>query len=89
MITAQNLRMHELIGLRARVAKSLSLPYQGISGVVLDETKNTIVLEAQGRQRRIPKRGCVFLFTLSSGEKAELDGNRIAYRPFDRPKKLK
>jgi ribonuclease P protein subunit POP4 len=89
MITAQNLRIHELIGLRAAVAKSLSLPYQGLSGVVADETKNTLVLRTRGGEKRVPKKGCVFLFTLPGGEKAELDGSRIAYRPFDRPKKLK
>lgn len=90
MITQQNLRIHELIGLRVKVAQALSLPYEGMSGVVADETKNTLVISGkEGVERRIPKRGCVFEFTLPSGEKAALDGNRIAFRPYDRPKKLK
>ena len=90
MITPQNIRIHELIGLRAKVAASLSLPYEGISGTVVDETKNTLVLQARGgTEKRIPKRGCIFSFSLPGGKSATLDGNRIAFRPYDRPKKLK
>ncbi|HIH19126.1 TPA: hypothetical protein HA225_04045 [Candidatus Micrarchaeota archaeon] len=36
MITPQNLRIHELIGLEVRVARSLSVPYEGIEGRVVD-----------------------------------------------------
>ena len=90
LITPQNLRIHELIGLRAKVAQALSLPYEGISGTVVDETKNTLVISGKnGGEKRVPKRGCVFEFTLPDGKKAELDGNRIAFRPYDRPKKLR
>jgi ribonuclease P protein subunit POP4 len=90
MITPQNLRIHEFIGLEVRVAKSLSLPYEGVVGKVVDETKNTLViLGKDGAERRIPKKGCVFEFVLPSGEKAELDGESIAFRPYDRPKKAR
>lgn len=90
MITAQNIRLHELIGLRAKVARSLSLPYEGAEGVVVDETKNTLVLCGKGGlERRIPKKGCIFEFALPGGEKCALDGGKIAYRAYDRPKKLK
>jgi len=89
MITKENLRLHELIGLSARVSQSLSRPYEGASGVVVDETKNTLVLSGKGGERRIPKKGCIFEFILPSGEKAKLEGDGIAFRPFDRPKKLK
>lgn len=89
MITQQNLRLHELIGLRAAVKDSLSDPYRGIAGIVVDETKNTLVIMKGKAELRVPKRGCKFSFTLPSGKKAELDGDSIAYRPFDRPKKCR
>ncbi len=90
MITAQNLRIHELIGLRASVEQSLSLPYEGISGTIVDETKNTLVILGRGgEEKRIPKRGCIFSFTLPDGKSARLEGGKIAFRPYDRPKKLK
>ena len=90
MITQQNIRIHELIGLRAKVLQSLSLPYEGITGVVVDETKNTLVLSCKGgAEKRIPKKGCAFEFQLPGGEKATLDGDTIAFRPYDRPKKVR
>ncbi|MCX8198142.1 MAG: ribonuclease P protein component 1 [Candidatus Micrarchaeota archaeon] len=89
MITESNIRIHELIGLKVKVAKSLSLAYQGIRGIVADETKNTILIRTRGGEKRIPKKGCIFVFQLPGGRKAEVDGNTIAYRPFDRPKKLR
>lgn len=89
MITPENLPAHELIGLCVRVARSLSLPYAGISGMVVDETKNTLVVRKRGEEKTVPKKGCVFQFTLPDGRKALLDGGKIAYRPYDRPKKVK
>ena len=90
MITPQNLRMHELIGLRARVKTSLSLPHERLAGTVVDETKNTLVLRTgKGTEKVIPKKGCVFSFRLPGGKMADLAGDRIVYRPYDRPKKLK
>lgn len=90
MITPQNIRIHELIGLQASVKRSLSAPHSGLSGVVVDETKNMLVLRGKdGKERRVPKRGCVFSFALPSGEKTEVSGDSIAFRPHDRPKKLK
>jgi len=89
MITAQNLGLHELIGLRAKVAQSRSLPHKGLSGMVVDETKNTFVIRAGNVEKTVPKKGSVFLFTLPSREKVRLEGDKIAYRPYDRPKKLR
>ena len=89
MITAQNLRLHELIGLHALVAESSSLPHKGMRGLVVDETKNTLVIRVGSEEKIVPKKGRVFLFTLPNREKARLDGDKIAYRPYDRPKKLR
>ena len=89
MITAENLRLHELIGLYAKVAESSSLPHKGLKGLVVDETKNTFVIRVGIEEKIVPKKGCVFLFTLPSKEKVRLDGDKIAFRPYDRPKKLR
>ena len=88
-MTAENLRLHELIGLKAKVAQSRSLPHKGIAGLVVDETKNTLVILAGKEEKIVPKKGRVFLFTLPSKEKVRLEGDKIAYRPYDRPKKLR
>ena len=89
MITAENLRLHELIGLFTKVAESSSLPHKGLSGLVIDETKNTFVIRVGLDEKIVPKKGRVFLFTLPSKEKVRLEGGKIAFRPYDRPKKLR
>ena len=89
-ITPENLRVHELIGLKATVKASASAPHKGLSGMVVDETKNTIVLRGKGGEEKVvPKKGTLFRFTCPGGKKADLDGGAIAFRPYDRPKKVK
>jgi ribonuclease P protein subunit POP4 len=89
MITPENLPIHELIGLRVRVAKSLSAPHKGLSGTVVDETKNTLVLSDGGREIVVPKKGCTFAFSLPGKKRAVVEGSTIAFRPYDRPKKIR
>ena len=89
MITAENLGLHELIGLNAKVAESSSLPHKGLKGLVVDETKNTFVIRVGIEEKIVPKKGRIFLFTLPSKEKVRLEGGKIAFRPYDRPKKLR
>ncbi|MEM2963555.1 MAG: ribonuclease P protein subunit [Candidatus Anstonellales archaeon] len=84
MITPKNISMHELIGLRVE-AEGKAFGY--ISGVVVDETKNTFVISSQKGEKRIPKRGATFTFIVGR-RKMTLDGQKIAFRPHERPKKL-
>ncbi|MEM2974116.1 MAG: ribonuclease P protein subunit [Candidatus Micrarchaeia archaeon] len=78
----------EYIGLRMTIVKSPSRNRIGISGKVIDETRNTFSIEqADGRVIRIPKKDSVFLFR-KGDEKFEVDGNKIMYRPEDRTKKV-
>ncbi|MEM4555012.1 MAG: ribonuclease P protein component 1 [Candidatus Anstonellaceae archaeon] len=88
-ITAQNIALHELIGLKAKVVSAISEPLCGLEGVVVDETKNMLVLKKEGKEKMVPKKGCVFKFSLPGGESALLEGERIAFRPYDRPKKAR
>ncbi len=89
-ITPENIVAHELIGLQVRMAESLCLPRKGLNGVVVDETKNTLVIRTEkGVERVIPKKGSLFSFTLPDGKRCTVAGERIAFRPSDRPKKVK
>ncbi|WP_414837828.1 ribonuclease P protein component 1 [Candidatus Nanosalina sp. VS9-1] len=81
-ITPENLPRHELIGLPVEVTESTDKNKEGLSGQVLDETKNTLNIGG----KIIDKENCTFLFTLPSGEKVELDGGLIAKRPEERVK---
>jgi RNase P/RNase MRP subunit p29 len=56
-------------------------------GVVLDETKNTIVLAEGRRGRRLQKPGLILRFTLPGGSSVEVTGEEIRGRPVDRVKR--
>ncbi|MDF2957331.1 MAG: RNase P/RNase MRP subunit p29 [Candidatus Alkanophagales archaeon MCA70_species_1] len=86
-ITPRNLILHEFIGLEIEVAESTNECMRGLSGIVVDETKNMFVIEKGGVRKKIPKRGNVFLFKLEEGN-VLVRGDILAVRPEDRIKKL-
>jgi ribonuclease P protein subunit POP4 len=86
-ITPQNLVRHELIGLKVKVVKSTDSSQKGISGKVVDESYSTLIIESNGKEKRVAKSNCVFVFTLPDKKKVEVDGKVIVSRPEDRIKK--
>ena len=58
--------------------------FRGIHGKIVDETKNTFVIEVGGGEKRIPKKATVFEI---GGKK--VPGDMIMFRAEDRPRKLK
>ncbi len=82
----RNIVLNELIGLKARVTKSLDKKQRGLSGVVIDETKNTIVLETSSGTKSIVKRISVFRF-YSGKHSFTVDGEEIGFRPHERIEK--
>lgn len=77
----------ELIGLKACVVKSKQPNYKGIRGIVIDETRNSLVIRHKNESKVILKNICVFHFTLPDGKVVEIDGNAILGRPEDRLRK--
>jgi ribonuclease P protein subunit POP4 len=75
----------ELIGLDVVV---LSAPYSGISGKVVDETKNTLTIESAGTERMVPKQGNEFRFAYED-RFTDIKGVEIQHRPEDRIKKVR
>ena len=76
----------EFIGLDVEV---LSAPcYSGMTGVVVDETKNTFTIDSAGTERMVPKPGNEFRFTYE-GKNIDIIGSKIVYRPEDRIKKVR
>jgi ribonuclease P protein subunit POP4 len=86
-ITPQNLVRHELIGLEAEVITSTNQSAVGIKGTVIDETRETIVIETAKGEKRLAKKDCTLRFTLPSGEAVRVDGKVLISRPEDRLKK--
>jgi|WetSurMetagenome_2_1015567.scaffolds.fasta_scaffold623351_1 ribonuclease P protein subunit POP4 len=94
MITKKNLLYSTFIGLGVEIANSSQRSLIGLKGTVVDETKNLIVIESEGagaaaaKEVRVPKASATFRFTLESGETADVEGKKIAFRPHERPKKV-
>jgi len=84
----KRLGLMEFIGLEVTVSKSAQRRLEGLRGRIVDETKNTFVIEARGKELIVPKKGNWFAFEIA-GRRIELRGDEIAYRPEDRLKKLK
>ena len=79
----KNIVINELIGLKAKVIKSLDRKQQGISGTVIDETKNTLVLETKLGRKSIIKKVSTFIF-YSDRDSFTVKGEEINFRPHER-----
>jgi len=75
------------IGLNATVTKSSNPEYISIEGKVVDETRNTLVILHEEKEKKIIKDVAVFHFTLPDGTVVEIDGKSIVGRPENRVKK--
>ncbi len=89
MRTKKNILYSTFVGLEVEVANSSQHDLVGLKGKVVDETKNLIIIEKKdGKEAKLQKVGCRFRFTLDDGEKFEVEGRKIAFRPHERPKKV-
>ncbi len=79
-----SLERSELIGRRARVVSATSKTYEGLEGVIVDETREMLRLRTGKGEKWLPKR-CI---TLDIGGE-RLDASEIRYRPEDRIKKVR
>lgn len=82
-----NLRKHELIGLQVRVVRATDPGQRDLSGRVVDETRNMLIVDVGGVDKRIPKQGSRFRFDTQGG--LEVEGDEIRFRPEDRVKKAR
>jgi ribonuclease P protein subunit POP4 len=86
-ITPQNLLAHEWIGLQVLVKVSPDPGVSGLLGIVRDETRNTVLIEARNRLVNVPKSTAQFVATLTTGETVSVDGRLLRHRPEDRVKR--
>ncbi|MDV2481550.1 ribonuclease P protein subunit [Methanoculleus sp. Wushi-C6] len=81
MISPQNVLRHELIGLDVLVARASNPGHVGVSGRIVDETKNTLVIVTGLGEKRIPKRFSVFRLRLPDGTTVDVDGSSLETQP--------
>lgn len=93
MITSKNIFYHELIGLELKVVDSSNKSLIGISGIIVDETKKTFLIELKdsthnlNSEKLIQKDISIFQFKVPDGTIVEIDGKILLNRPEDRIKK--
>ena len=87
-ITPAELPFHEWMGLFIKVDSSCDPTLNGLSGFVVDETRNTIVIEADSKSvltetksvltKTVPKAGTVFVLTIP--ERISQTGRNISVK---------
>ena len=77
----------EFVGAKGKIAKSRHPDYVGISGEVINETKNTFTILHEGKAKSVIKDSAVFHFKFSDGTIVEIDGKLLVGRPEGRLKK--
>lgn len=85
-MTFQNILKHELIGLNVFIKKSTNPNLKGRTGLIINETFNTLTLNVKGKNIMISKSINYLTFTSSDGQKINLNGNLLVGRPEERIK---
>ncbi|WP_292425845.1 ribonuclease P protein subunit [Methanoregula sp.] len=87
MISCQNVIRHELIGLDVLVAGAAN-PFQtGVSGHIIDETRNLVVIQTHTGIKKIPKLGSTFRLSLPDNTLVEINGSALILAPEKRLKR--
>ena len=87
MTVTPSIVQHEFIGFETKVVKSSNPDLVGITGKVVDETRNTFTILHDNKEKVVVKEIAVFDFALPDGTIIEMDGKVIMGRPEDRLKK--
>ena len=78
----------ELIGKIVKIKDCRDPNWIGKTGIIIDETKNTFLIEIKNQQRRIAKNIATFEFKHQE-EKIIVEGSQLTYKPENRIKKAR
>jgi ribonuclease P protein subunit POP4 len=87
MISCQNVMRHELIGLDVLVAGAANPFHQGVSGHIIDETRNLFAIQTQNGIKKLPKQGSTFRVCLPDKTLVEINGSALILAPEKRLKR--
>ncbi len=86
--THKNLVYHELIGLEVEVLNHPDPSVIGVKGIIVWETKRTLIVSSRGKHLVILKTGGLFRFKLPHGELVELRGDHLMGTPIERARRI-
>ncbi len=81
MISPRNILRHELIGLDVWVVEASNPLHRGISGLIIDETRNTLLIRTPCGNRRIQKQYSHFRIILPDGTRVIINGSALVSAP--------
>ena len=84
MISPRNVVRHELIGLDVLVVQSSNPTCTGVSGQIIDETRNMLTIRTGEKLKKIPKMTSVFRLILPDGTPVEIQGSALVMAPEKR-----
>lgn len=84
----KTLAREELIGCRVTIRECTDPTLDDKSGLIIDETKNTFLIEIGKKEKKVGKNIAKFEFE-KDGKKIILDGSKLIFRPEDRIKKVR
>tara|TARA_Y100000310_G_C20664689_1_gene806790 strand:+ start:65 stop:334 length:270 start_codon:yes stop_codon:yes gene_type:complete len=87
-ITPKNLIRHELVGLEVEVVNAKSVNQVGIKGNIVEETRNTLVVNTANGEKTVLKNNVTLRFKLEN-QMVDVDGERLVGKPEERIKKWK
>ena len=79
-----NILRHELIGLECSILSSPNASDIGISGLIIDETRNTIRVQTAKGIKTFEKQYKLLRVTLPDGTAVQIDGNALSNSPVRR-----
>lgn len=86
-ITPRNVLRHELIGLKVKIVKSSDRNLVNMTGIIIDETKKTLVILSNQQEKRIAKQIVKLHISLPNGNIIEVNGRKLLGQPENRAKK--
>ncbi|MDR3102033.1 MAG: ribonuclease P protein subunit [Methanocalculaceae archaeon] len=84
MITPQSILHHELIGLYAVVVWSRNKTQEGMWGIIIDETKNTLSLRTENGIKCLEKQHILLRVTLPDSVDVVIDCSCLSVAPARR-----
>ncbi len=84
MILPSNILRHEFIGLFTDVLSAPNPTHKGISGTIIDETRQMFLINSEDKRRMVPKRYAIFQVKLPDGRKVEVSGSALVMSPEKR-----
>ena len=78
----------ELIGRTVTILECTDPTWVHQTGLIIDETQQTFLIEIDKKQKRIAKQTATFAFEYH-GKKTIVKGSRLIYRPEERIKKTR